>query len=90
MVWTEQGGNMDAANWGWRVEENVLVLIMSETNVAPDNLLKMIHCNCTTGYTTLRCSCRRYGLPCHTVCGQCQVELCSNPYNQHDSEDDDD
>ncbi len=90
MVWTEQGGNMDAANWGWRVEENVLVPIMSETNVAPDNLLKMIHCNCTTGCTTLRCSCRRYGLPCHTVCGQCQVELCSNPYNQHDSEDDDD
>ncbi len=57
---------MDAANWGWRVEENVLVPIMSETNVAPDNLLKMIHCNCTTGCTTLRCSCRRYGLPCHT------------------------
>ncbi len=69
---------------------NVLVPIMSETNVAPDNLLKMIHCNCTTGCTTLRCSCRRYGLPGHTVCGQCQVELCSNPYNQHDSEDDDD
>ena len=58
-------------------------------NAAPDILLKMIHCNCTTACTTLRCSCRRYGLPCHTVCGQCQLDECNNPYNQRTEEEND-
>ena len=89
MVWTEQEGDMDVTNWGWKLEENSLIPIMSEMNAAPDILLKMIHCNCTTACTTLRCSCRRYGLPCHTVCGQCQLDECNNPYNQRTEEEND-
>ena len=42
MVWTEQEGDMDVTNWGWKLEENSLIPIMSEMNAAPDILLKMI------------------------------------------------
>ena len=67
---------------GWKLEKNCLVPIMSEMNAAPDNLLEMIHCNCSAACKTLHCSCKRYGLPCHAVCGLCQLETCDNPHNQ--------
>ena len=77
---------------GWILQDNRLVPLMSTMNAAPHNLLKIIHCNCPTACKTLRCSCRRYGLPCTTVCGPCQIEECDYPYNRflpEESEDDD-
>jgi hypothetical protein len=82
MVWTEREGDIDVMNWGWKLEDNNLVPIMSEMNAAPDNLIKMIHCNRTTACKTPCCSCVGYGLPCHAVCGLCQLESYDNPYNQ--------
>ena len=79
MVWAGKEEGMDPRNWGWNLQENQLVPLMSTMNAAPDNLLKIIHCNCSTACKTLRCSCRRYGLPCTTVCGPCQNEECDNP-----------
>ena len=70
---------MDPRNWAWNLQDNRLVPVMSTMNAAPDNLLKIILCNCSTACKTLRCSCRRYGLPCTTVCGPCQIEECDNP-----------
>ena len=79
MVWTGKEEGMDPRNWGWNLQDNQLVPLMSTMNAAQDNLLKIIHCNCSTACKTLRCSCRRYGLPCTTVCGPCQIEECDNP-----------
>ena len=58
--------------------------VMMEKNDAPDELPKVIHCNYLAGYTSSRCSCRRYGLPCTAACGPCQTENCDNPNNTHD------
>ena len=92
MVWAGKEEGMDPRNWEWNLQDNRLVPLMSTMNDAPDNLLKSIHCNCSTACKTLRCSCRRYGLPCTTICGPCQIEECDNPYNRflpEESEDDD-
>ena len=92
MVWAGKDEGMDPRNWGWILQDNRLVPLMSMMNAAPDNLLTIIHCNCSTACKTLRCSCRRYGLPYSTVCGPCQIEECDNPYNRflpEESEDDD-
>ena len=92
MVWAGKEEDMDPRNWEWNLQDNRLVPLMSTMNAAPDNLLKIIHCNCSTACKILRCSCRRYGLPCTTVCGPCQIEECDNPYNRflpEESEDDD-
>ena len=85
-------GYIDPRKWGWNLQDDRLVPLMSTMNAAPDNLLEIIHGNCSTACKTLRCSCRRYGLPCRTVCGPCQIEECDNPYNRflpEESEDDD-
>ena len=52
---------MDPRNWAWNLQDNRLVPVMSTMNAAPDNLLKIIHGNCSTACKTLRCSRRRYG-----------------------------
>ena len=55
-------------------------------------ILKIIHCNCSAGCKSCRCSCSRYGLPCTAACGPCQTENCDNPNNTQevDTEEEDD
>ena len=74
---------MDALEWGWKVDNNQMIPILTDMKAAPDNhnLLKMIHCICEL--CPSHCSCRRYGLPCHAGCGPCQTDSCDNPYNNH-------
>ena len=82
MVWIGKGSDMNAVDWGWKLEDNRFVPVMTEKTAAPKSLLQMVHCNCTTACRTPRCSCRGYGLPCTPACGPCQVENCENPHNQ--------
>ena len=49
---------------------------------APDTLLKVIHCNCSTGCVSLMCSCRKSGLDCTTGCGPCQDGCCENMHSR--------
>ena len=82
VTWMGEEADLEATDWGWKTEENQFIPVMNEMNAAPDSLLKVVHCNCTTGCSTQRCTCRTYGLPCTSACGQCQVQSCSNPFNQ--------
>ena len=88
MVWTENDGDMNAEDWGWKVQNNQYVPIMSNEPAAPESLLQMVRCQCTTACQTKRCSCRRYGLPCTLACGPCQDNTCENPHNQQLNEED--
>ena len=45
---------------------------------APDILLKGIRCNCSTGCGTMRCGCKKNGLPCSQASGTCQETSCDN------------
>ena len=89
MVWMGVGG-IQPTDWGWREEEGRLVPQMIEKSPAPEALLKMIHCNCTSGCETLRCTCLRYGLDCTSACGSCQDRQCENIVNVSPLDDDDD
>jgi len=82
MTWIGKERDMNVINWGWKLVDNNLKPIMTDKDAAPSQLLKMIHCNCKTACGTLRCSCRVYGLSCTHACGQCQVDVCENPYNR--------
>ena len=59
MLWMEIETNSDPLDLCWRLEDNQLVPIMSYMNASSDTVLKMIHCNCTTGCTDPQCSCRK-------------------------------
>ena len=63
IVWIGKKESYDAMNWGWNLKDNLFIPVMSRTNVAPDSLLKVIHCNCFNSCKTLRCSCRKNLLP---------------------------
>jgi len=81
---------MDPSEWGWKVQEEKLVPVMTDKSPAPDALIKMIHCDCSVGYNTLRCTCRKHGLECTSASGHCQDDICDNMINDPVIEDDDD
>ena len=81
MVWIGKDNSMNAMKWGWILQDNQFIPVMSTKKAAPESLLKVIHCNCYNSCKTLRCSCRLNGLPCTSACGQCQVEICDNVHN---------
>lgn len=74
MMWLGEEAELDPINWGWKCEGNKLIPIMCDKNPAPENLLKVVHCSCTTACTTQRCTCRGYGLPWTSACGTCQEQ----------------
>ena len=39
---------------------------------SPDDLLRIIRCNCTTDCSTARCSCSTHNMLCCPACGQCR------------------
>ena len=88
----ERQVKMNPIEWGWKVDNNQLVPVMTQNHAAPDKLLKITHCNCSEGCRLSPCSCRRYGLPCTGVCGPCQTENCNNLNNtpENDTEEEDD
>ena len=82
MAWLGKESDLNPVNWGWKLVDNNFLPVMTSKPAAPDNLLKMVHCNCTTGCQTQRCSCKAYGLPCMSACGPCQVGNCVNSFNK--------
>ena len=90
MEW--KGQFLDPLEWGWRLHEGKYIPKTTDISPAQEKLLKVVHCACTTGCGSQRCGCRKYGLPCTTVCGPCQTNgICQNvPLFDNDEMDDDD
>ena len=53
-------------------------------------LLKIIHCSCTTDCSTTRCSCQEHGMKSSLACGHCRGSGCANasPTIAEDEEED--
>lgn len=59
---------------------------------APQELLKMIFCNCKKGCGSA-CGCRKVGLFCNSTCKSCSGDNCQNcapTLDQDEDEEDDD
>lgn len=82
MTWMGNESLMDPLSWGWTLDGDKLVPIMTDMSAAPDALLDIVHCNCKTGCASLRCKCHSYGMPCTATCGPCQMTNCLNPLNK--------
>lgn len=89
MTWLGMADDMNAVNWGWKLVGGRFLPITMDSEPAPKNLLQIVHCECKTGCNTMRCTCRKYGSPCHSGCGPCQVEYCANVTQPENEEDDD-
>ena len=84
MQWMCKTDGINPTDWGWMLQGGKLVPLMMDKNPAPESLLKMIHCSCSTGCSTKRCSCKKSGLECTTACGH----LCENTDEELVSDDD--
>ena len=71
----------EITKWGWKVNNGMCYPVMTNMLPGRESFLKLIRCNCETGTDAAcgkRCSCRKNGLFCAMVCGQCHGEECSN------------
>ena len=73
---------LDPLQWGWKLNEKMLMPIMTDLDPAPDNMLKFIRCKCKVSSRnpcgTNVCSCRKNGLKFVPACGDCRGETCNN------------
>ena len=81
--------DIELSEWGWKVERNKLVTVMTDKSPAADVFIQMIHCNCSEGCNAVRCTCRKHGLECTSACGHCQDGNFDNMRNDSVLEDDD-
>ena len=70
--------------------KGTLVPLMMKDSPAPSSLLKMVHCNCSTVCSTLRCGWRKHAFECTRACGNCQDGDCDNMADKPVSYDDTD
>ena len=82
--------SLDPRQWGWEVDNRMLLHMLTDLPAAPEELLTVIRCNCKTDCSTTRCTCRKHGLVCTVACGHCRGETCVNvaPVNQDYEQDD--
>lgn len=73
-----KGESLNATDYGWKEQDGKFIAVRTDLPPAPDHLLEVIHCNCRTGCSTLKCTCRRNGLECTFACGECKGSSCSN------------
>lgn len=71
------GNELDPPEWGWNKTETMFLPIKTTEKLAPDNLLKLVHCTCIKECSS-RCGCRKAGLPCSSIYQHCKEETCGN------------
>ena len=81
--WKEMSTDVaDPCEWGWKTQDNKLMPVMTDESPGPDELLKVVRCNCILTSRnvcgTNLCSCVRNGIQCVSACGNCNGSLCDN------------
>lgn len=56
----------------------MLLPIYSNVSLIPEEIVKIISCNCKKGCKTATCGCRKHGLHCTTLCSGCHGNSCEN------------
>ena len=87
-----KGEEVNVENWGWKAQDGRMIRVMTDLPPAPDTLLRVVRCNCATGCSTMRCSCRKHNIECSPpACGQCRGSSCTNSTQEcYDTDDSDD
>ena len=85
--WT--GYDLDPLEWGWEKRDRKLMPVHTDLPPAPDELLRIIRCNCHTDCSTLRCTCQKHDVKCSPACGNCMGSGCTNADNFYFDETDD-
>ena len=71
---------LDPRQWGWRVREmdGKMFPVLTDQPPAPSRLLTLVKCNCKGDCDNRRCTCKKHGLQCSQMCGECRGVSCLN------------
>ena len=74
---------IDPLLWGWKQVEDKFVPVMTDLEPASPDILNIISCKCKSlsqnQYGSDRCTWKKHGLKCVTVCKECRDDSCQNP-----------
>ena len=87
--WKGETGHLNPKQWGWEIINDQLMPMKTDMLPAPKDLLHIFRCNCKTGCSSKRCTCRNHGLECTPACGECKGLSSSNSPKPLDDGDDD-
>ena len=76
--WKATSSVLNPEEWGWQRKADILLPILTDMPAAQKELLEIIRCSCKSGCSTGKCSCRKHGLECTTLCGNCKGVGCDN------------
>lgn len=76
--WKGADETMSTEDWGWKACDGLFLPVMTHLPPAPEALLHIIRCYCSTDCSSLKCTCRKHNLECSAACGQCSVSGCTN------------
>ena len=63
-------GSPSRYGWVWNDKNGVYDPVMTELGPAPESIVELSICKCTTGCLTKRCKCKMNGFVCH--CKSCE------------------
>ena len=78
LEWKNCSNSVNPLEWGWKESDGKFTPALTDLPPAPDNLLKMIRCNCRTDCSSMRCTCRKHNVKCSPACGNCRGSGCTN------------
>ena len=78
---------MSPQDWGWKESDVALIPVPTDFDPVPNELLRIVRCNCQTDCSTLRCLCRKLGQNFSVACGYCRGSGCSNSNPEMDLDD---
>ena len=85
--WKDCSAEMQPLEWGWKKSEGKLMPVLTDLPPAPDELLKIVRCNCHTDCSSMRCTCKKHNVKCSPACGNCRGLGCTNSDNLEDEDD---
>ena len=85
-AWKGADETMSTEEWGWKACDGLFLPVMTHLPPAPEALLPVIRCNCSTHCSSLRCTCRKHNLQCSAACGQCRGSCCTNSVQPDDTQ----
>ncbi len=78
MEWKGLEESMTPTEWGWDFDDGRYMPKQTDQPPAPKELLEIFRCNCRKQCNTNRCTCRKHGLLCSDICGDCRGTSCAN------------
>ena len=68
---------MDPKDWGGGMFlDGRFIPIMTDQPAAPPEILDLVCCSCKKDCSTKRC--KKHGLTCTAICGECRATSCTN------------